>query len=415
MRNLIKKILLLAVLSSPLGAATVAIHTPIGGFSIFRVAILLALVLDLALNSGKVRTRYYGENSYSIRFMGILFAYAIISGIWAVSKSDWVRNIFFLFIALLSTLLFESYMSDEEDFFSVLSVFNIGILVQAIIGWTEVITKVYLFRDIESGISYRFIVGNFGMPVAMQFNPNNFALLMFFGAGIAYICYSRAKKLKHFYIICAANYIVLLCLTTSRAAILALFIAIAFLFLKSGKRSIALILLSAVIVFAFPQTIDFIQDKMQFHFSTGSGSDVTRINLIKNGFYFLLETMGFGVGAGQISAWMGTRAKYSVGVITPMHNWWMEMLTSYGVLIFIGYLRFYLGLFRSYYRAIHRDNVYRGTLGVVICALMVGYIFGGVGPSSTMSFEWLWCFWSICIVGQRMIVGDVSYSNAIDW
>ena len=145
-----------------------------------------------------------------------------------------------------------------------------------------------------------------------------------------------------------------------------------------------------------------IDEQLYFRFSE-QGSDLTRLNLIKNGFIFLFETCGFGTGAGNIDYWMANYGVYYTGTIENIHNWWMEILTGYGIVIFIMYIVFYVKLFLSAYKKFKtsEDKVDISiSLGIMCC--MAGYIVGSISSSSNISSEWLWVFWGIAIAYQGM-------------
>ena len=408
MNRFIKKLLLFTVFLSPLGANEFSFHTSIGSFSLFRIFLLLACFLEVVNDRGKMRISFEENTSKSIRFLWYLLLYALFSGIWSISYSDWIHNMFFIIIAFLSTVLLVYHFSSREDLLSLIVALNAGIVIQSLIGWYEAISGVYYFKDIASDIAYRYNVGGFNLPIAMQYNPNNFALLMCFGLGVAYICFVNSKVLKPLYGIIIVNYMLLIIISASRAAIIAMLFEFAFILFFSGRKKIVIVFIPIIMVVAFPEIIQRMLNTVVFDFGNASGSDVIRVNLIKNGFYFLGETFGFGVGAGQIQMWMAYRAKYDVGVITPIHNWWMEMLTSFGIVIFAAYLRFYTRLFVTWWKnsKILYDSRIRNT-SLAICAVMFGFIIGGVGPSSVISMEWLWIFWSICILGQGISFNDV--------
>ena len=59
---------------------------------------------------------------------------------------------------------------------------------------------------------------------------------------------------------------------------------------------------------------------------------------------FLYSAIGFGVGNAEY--YMANFAKYyTAGIINP-HNWWLEILVDYGILVFVGYI--YYILYRNY-------------------------------------------------------------------
>ena len=144
-----------------------------------------------------------------------------------------------------------------------------------------------------------------------------------------------------------------------------------------------------------------ISENLYFNYSSQGGSDYVRINLIKNGLFFLISTFGLGVGAGNIEQWMIGKAIYNTNGIINMHNWWLEIIVGYGLLIFIMYLVFYIKLFKSVYRIFkYSRNEIDISISLGIMCFMVGYVIGSVSSSSNVNSEWLWVFWGIAVAYQ---------------
>lgn len=236
---------------------------------------------------------------------------------------------------------------------------------------------------------------------------------MLFSVFIAYICASNTNKMagKMVFVATMVSSGFLLFATGSRANILGLIMGFAaFVCLSIRKRRgryyllIGLGILFMVILFK-PDIIFniglLISQKFKFDFTSKIGSEYIRINLIRNGFVFLIKTFGFGTGAGNIEYWMANYGLYYTGTIVNMHNWWMEILASYGVIIFALYVVFYLKLLRSLYRIYKSAKNKKSVsiaLGIICC--MVGYIIGSISSSSNLISEWLWCFWGISVAFQ---------------
>jgi teichuronic acid biosynthesis protein TuaE len=150
-----------------------------------------------------------------------------------------------------------------------------------------------------------------------------------------------------------------------------------------------------------------INENLNINFSSQSGSDFVRINLIKNGLFFLISTLGFGVGAGNIEYWMSHKAMYNTGGVLNIHNWWLEILVGYGVVIFIMYIVFYFKLFRSFYRKFkYSRSKVDMSMSLGIMCFMIGYVIGSISSSSNISSEWLWVFWGIAIAYQGVVLDE---------
>ena len=405
-----KYIVYLAVISSLLGASVVSIDLGMFQLSLFRALIILIsmiMFIDM-LFSNKLLSVGKKENSYSIKFMLIWFLYAFFTLAWVKDYISWVKAIYFLGLGLFCVVIFSKYLKTKFDILTAFRLMVVMIIFHNIIGWYEVDTGNYLFLSVERVTKF----ARYKYPVSMFGNTNDFATFMLFSVFITYICAMNTKRFiaKLLYLITMLSSVSLLIMSGSRANILGLILGLGvFVFLsiqnKKTRRALLIVLLSLFMILLFnPELITnllyTIDEQLYFRFSE-QGSDLTRLNLIKNGFIFLFETCGFGTGAGNIEYWMANYGVYYTGTIENIHNWWMEILTGYGIVIFIMYIVFYVKLFLSAYKKFKtsEDKVDISiSLGIMCC--MAGYIVGSISSSSNISSEWLWVFWGIAIAYQ---------------
>ena len=138
-----------------------------------------------------------------------------------------------------------------------------------------------------------------------------------------------------------------------------------------------------------------------------ANSDAVRLNLIRNGLVFLRETFGFGVGTANAEYWMATEPVYYVRGFTNVHNWWVEILTNFGVIIFILYIVFYISLFCSIWKRYKTEKDYHTkVLCMILISFMGAFLAASVSSSSNWGKEWLWILWSFIIAFQGS--ADVS-------
>lgn len=395
MDRTLKNLLIFAAFVAPLGAKVLAVHTPIGEFSLFRITLVVAAVLYLRSRRFHIYLATTIHNKYSICFFLFFMLYAAFTVAWAKDMSAWMRNIFFILIAVLAVLMYSDCFRDLNALVLPLKGLFWGIMVQACIGWFEFFTRTNLYR---TDVNYRSVIGNFGIPIAMQYNINNFALLMFVGACVGGICFMSSAKRRTVYLLGAINFVVLAFFSGSRAAIIAILLGIGFLLFRGRKAKLLLIVALFILFLALPQTSAYIEKVLQFNFSADQGSDYVRMNLIKNGFNFLYETFEMGVGAGQVASWMLECAQYDTQGVLAMHNYWMELLASYGIWVFAGFIVFYIKIFKDYYVTLDAKT---NPMALMICTMLVGFPIAAIGPSSVLTLEWLWLFWGLCIAGQH--------------
>ncbi|SCI75141.1 Lipid A core-O-antigen ligase and related enzymes [uncultured Clostridium sp.] len=402
-----KSILYFAIGVSFFGAQVFTINLGFFQLSLYRIAVL-ALLFLYVVNSARMEKGHYkldehAPNRYSVYMMVTWLIYAVLNIFWMRDLGNYARNLYFLGSGIFGVVMCSKLLRTRQDIRKALNIVNLGILLQGLIGWYEVIFRTYRFIS-QQNIDYYSAVTD-RIPIAMQGNPNDFATLMLVGFFIAIICRTLTeRKYRVFYTLCMVNCAVLLILTQSRANIIGFILGLGVLIVLSKKVRWLLPLGLVSLVYFVPDITQSMRELLHFNFTSGYGSDVVRLNLIKNGFIFLTQTFGLGVGAGQIESWMATQAMYYTKGIVNMHNWWMEILTAYGIGIFMGYLIFYGKYIRDMWRRMHQGINKDYRMAVAMIAVFAGFAIGAVSSSSNITAEWLWMFFGVAIAYQGLPV-----------
>ena len=407
-----KKLVLLIIASSLVAADFISISLGFMELSLFRISLMLLAILTILnyikLNK-KIAVNNLSTQSKIIRFYLLWLLYAILSLGWVKDYDSWLRAVFYITVGFLCIWTFSVYLKEKKDFSRVFLVFLIMLVIHNLIGLNEVLTGVYRFADMTRIDRY----GQFGYnalartPVSMFGNTNDFATVITLGIFITYIVFvnTNSKILKGISIFNIMSSIYLLVRTDSRANMLGLAIGILVLIYLNYYRKISL--KSILLIFGIPLLIfnpfvlnhilSFVSDKLNFNFA-GTGSDGIRLGLIKNGLLFLKETIGFGVGAGNIEFWIENYKVYYTGAIRNMHNWWMEVLVGYGVFIFMGYIWTYLKMFKAFYMAyIKSDDKFIRTTSLGLISLMSAFVVSAISSSSNVGSSWMWMLWGVVI------------------
>lgn len=242
-----KALLYVAVFFSTMAAhPLISLNTPIGALSPFRFIIIMTalviLVRGIFNNKGRILiSKTY--NRYSVQFMFVWLIYALLSVFWAVDLYDWFRNIFFLSIGVVSVVIFVNVFNDRENIIKAFYALQYGIIIQQLAGWHDVITRQYYFLAMSGkseklvGRSYEILVhGPLRLPIGMSGNTNDFATLMFIGVFVSWALYKLGTgKFRYLYFLAMIDEAILLVMTSSRANILGLGLAIiSVLFVDSG-------------------------------------------------------------------------------------------------------------------------------------------------------------------------------------
>ena len=380
-----------------------------------RIAILLLPVIYIGERLLGVRRKGYhlkSSNMGSILFVIIWFLYSLLTVFWVKDLDAWQHGEYFIALGVWVVLLFDMADLKEIEFMFILKAAHIAIIVHNVIGWYEIVTHNYLFLPPER----IELIGSYGIyyPISTMLNQNDFALVLIFGlcTSVYFINTSKMKSIKIFNCLLLLSNIALIVCTDSRLGIAGMVIALSVTGIFLIKRRYKLYLLGTglaalvISIIVTPQTYLNLLEKFRSYFTEVLlnplvNSDAVRLNLIRNGIFFLRETFGFGVGTGNTEYWIQNEPVYYVKGITNMHNWWIEILTNFGVLIFMLYVVFFVFLLYSLcqkYTKSKSDNLKM----MCVCAVsfMSAFVISCISSSSNWGKEWLWILWAFLIALQ---------------
>lgn len=424
-----KKLIYILIISSFIAANFLSIDMGNFQLSLYRVLIvLMAFLIIYQAKVKKIDILPKGKGKIIVLFYILWLIYSLISVIWVKDYYSWGRAIYFISAGTIGIICISMFIREKKDFIIVLYIIQIMVIIHNIIGWYEIVSLEYTYLSFSRLDSFSWVLRVGRNPSSMMGNTNNLALLLTFGVFISFICYknSKNKLWKILSITTIGSCIILNYMTESRANLLGLIMALVVLLvvvlIKRKKIKIFLITILSITIIASVYTVIFIPTVYQritsflnvlnksLFFNSADSSDAIRINLIKNGFVFLKQTYGFGTGAGNIEYWMASKSVYDTMLITNMHNWWMELLAGYGVLVFFGYLASYIIMAKGFFIAYmhNKDNFIQNlSLGLLCC--LVAFLIGGVSSSSNITQEWLWTFWAVVIGAYSYIENTRSH------
>lgn len=401
--------------------------------SIFRVVIIIAICISFFI-AIKQRHRCFSfmrnMNIYAIFFHLVWLLYAILTVFWVKDYLHWFKSVYFLGLGLFSIIFLNYFLKKKKQIKVTIILITIILVINSLIGIYEVFSSKYFFlsKELVSDYSYKHL------PVSWFNNTNDFAMLMLIGFNLCLLCNNLFinKVIRIFFIIDGSLMMTLIFLAGSRANIVGLAISVILLicfyvFRRANNQLFYLfiiIMLAIVSLFVLNQmglyrqrtsissTVSGVYQMISTPSELGEQSSTTqqpktiqdnidesintRINLIKNGLYFLNKTYGFGVGSGNIEYWMENYAIFPINTIN-MHNWWFEILTEYGVLILIGYLIFYgrIILHAMVIAFTYSFDSSESQLSIITISIMGGLIFGLISSSSNFGSEWLCVFMAV--------------------
>lgn len=397
----------LLLVTGLLGVHILSIDLGFIQLSPYRILLLISPFVILKTKKQTLSQLKNSKNYGYFLFLLIWAFYSILPLFWIEDINAWAKMYIFLICGLITTWFIGLYLSSKGDIFKALKLVEIISIIFGAIAIYEILTGNYLFLN-EGSLGYYqersqlYSTIGFRVPISVFSNPNNYALFLLFpifgSFGLSKI---KKTKIGRFTSkILTFIFIFLLISTQSRAGFIGLllgFVAYILVFLKRADaknifKSILIVLI--VLFFVVPWFIEnkkLFEALMAIDLNSSSGSDATRINLIKNGLYFLENSFFLGVGLGNIEYHMSHYGIYSTGSITNIHNWWMEILVSSGIFVFIFYMFVYLKNLKRLYKfsSLKFDKDMQHLSTVFFCFLAAFFI-ASVGSSSLMYNEWIW-------------------------
>jgi teichuronic acid biosynthesis protein TuaE len=382
---------------------------PLGGIqlSLYRIVLLLSPFFLLLPAYNKLNRTKVEYGSEYLVFLLIWIIYSLFTGIWVQDYLSWFKSLFFLTAGYIFSVLIFSNINTVETFYKAIRIVVFLSIGLSFLGFYESLTGVYYFAsqggvEVNMEASLLQKASFFREPITVFGNPNNYGLFLFFSTCFTTLLLIKGKGFisKIFYALVLVLTLFLIVITLSRSAfigILLFFIVLIFLSFYNGsrklKKRILLILLvaGATAVYFVLQNFNLFEELLLLEFASEGTSDSIRKNLILNGFIFLTNTFFLGTGLGNIEHYMKLFSTYYVGEIVNVHNWWMEVLISSGVVIFILYLKLYGNTMLKLLKGINPQNGKNVFwISCVFLSLLVGFVISSVGPSSLIGCEWFW-------------------------
>ena len=401
--------------------------------------ILLWIMLFLALIRGSFWFRYYGLAITPFRIAMPFFIILLILCRKKVSFGvRWVRG-FYIFFAvwmvyaslqlvyssnhlagikktlLLSSGIFLSYcicaiLSNMRDLRKFILVMGLFCLFVTTIGFWEHLTSKHLLMSTYSDrAAYTGKVALQGrltgiardIPSGTQYNPNDFAmalaLLAVFTVGAWQVKLSYAWRYTGLVVVVGTLAVIIW--TGSRTCMVTMMIGIASLFLASkgsrGKFKIGLVIaVLALIVWVgsvfFTTTAGTGEKFIEELQSLRNWRKNPRLLLLGNASYTAIVTYGLGTGPANAADHMA-RGPFPVGHLTDPHSLPGELLSEFGIFIFLGMVIVFVKILKELWRIRQHDpdNEMQNIATLAIVSIIV-LLFATITPSTSMKIYEFW-------------------------
>ncbi len=421
----VKRIILFLILFSSL-VPSIGLKPSIFGFTwtLYRFVILICiLIYFFLLKKYKV---FFEKKTYAC-WICLLIAW-IGYGIILLFSSPYSNShkgtieLLSLFNGLISLLILISVIRDIEDINFIFNIIYYVYLLLVIIGLIEITIGVHF----ETSAFNDLTVDNYSnrnVATGIFYGENDFSTFLSCFAPI--VLYKRKNYIGimalmgTFYI----NYI-----NDANICIMALIVGIAFYLLfinKQKKRSQSLLKLFILFVVLFLVILvidsnDFLTEipllhvfkEQQINAEIGQGSLYSRMLLYLDSIKASINTYFLGVGPFGFSNYFYIHPSGS-NLVNP-HNYYLEILVEYGIVIFIA---FCVCLFGTIYKLIKRINVTTSSDSkrkmIIGCEMLVLYSICCISPSSFINYSWQWIIISVAIIVLNVSFFDINKSIVI--
>jgi teichuronic acid biosynthesis protein TuaE len=386
----------------------------------FPVRFLLPLVGLFILERSRHSTKSVVRVKPYFWFFGLWLVYAVASLIWASDKTLAIRDICFLATGVLQTVVIVYYLVDPNHLLRLYEIWLCVLGACVGIGIWEITTGNHL--AVSALVNYQSEYPGVleydrikYWPTAVFHNPNDFATILALSVPfvVVWIKYNRRLLYRIFGVGLLLASLFVLIFTESRANYYAVLLGLAFQFVVLQKTcgkivsgvTVTLILLGLLLAAPLNiiETFSFVKNQLT---SLTFENLTVRRNLSMYALQSLITTYGVGLGAGNVEVFIEGLTHDTEG-ITNLHNWWLEILADYGIIIFIGYALFYMSILLNLHRVFQKANT-RGErmLAEALLTGLVGFAIGAVSSSSVLAILPMWMYF-----GFALALLNVSRNN----
>lgn len=390
------------------GAKALSIDVGIGRLSLYRITWFVVPLLLGRVLVDAFRRAHAGARQGHVVFMTAWVCAAILSGLWTADRAGWANALVFIVPGYVSSVLVFAFLNEARTFRTMLRLVVLVALASCGLGFYEIATGNYLFAGEEMAVrladrsQLQSLLG-WRAPVGFYGNPNNFALLLLFATAFSAMLFGTSSRRwsKAVYAAVGLLFITIVAATQSRSGAAAIFIMggayAALTFVVRGavhriKMAIAgVALLGALAVAVGPEMLAAARDVYAVDLAAKSGSDAVRVDLIRGGWRLFRESPLLGVGVGSIDYHLGGDGFLYAGSITRLHNWWLELLVSSGLVLFAWHVWVLLRTAqRAMQNARRRPRGGAAVVNLLVISVLLAFVVGAVGPSSLLLTEWFW-------------------------
>lgn len=413
-----------------LGSRVVTLPSPWGPLGLYRLLVVgfwPLFIWRLHHRPDSYRLVSKSKATMMLVCYWIWWVIALVSGLWVESLRDWWRVFFLMSLGMTSITACYFIIDTYDRWILLCRTAWLALTGLVFWGYSEILTNHYLFADmVKLDKDQTFVTEPLTrIPITYFANQNDFATVLLAYLVLSLIVYYGARSLwlRFGIFIPAMASIYLLIRTESRMAIICLFALILCMCFRriSFKQTRPFLriagLLGMGVLLALVLFLPALQEKIaSLLYDLGpSGNlsgDAKRLNIWRNGLIYWSQTVGMGVGTGNIERWVSQRMVWPTHEIRNMHNWWLEILVSNGTIAFVVYLFGYFNLLARLVELSRKLKDLRvADMAYILSVFLIIFIPASITSASNMLIEWHWVFFGLILafvkwVDRELIIYD---------
>lgn len=368
-----------------------------GKLGIFNLIFSIIILVFIEL----IKRRKYIKLSSHVKSILLFFLiwlnYAMVQIIFIVDHDSGYKHFIVMILGIILICIISAIVNSKEMLVLLYRIWGIALLIIILVGWFE------LYTGIKIGESPIYFADKINVT---YYNPNNYSFVLIISLPIIMYWISHENlysKITGFFMYLSSFYFIYIN-ETRLGLIIFSFATMLYLLSLMKRRKKILLLFSFFICIATFYNWNLIVGTLELlttlNFSDNSFNE--RAVLLNWAFQIFFQHP-FGVGPGQLEYYMPI-------VGSNVHNLWIEILVNYGIIIFLGFIMFFVififkGLTVRKYKKIK-------LLITPIFWTVIIFIPASVGPSSIYDYGILWFVFAV-MLSTINVISKEEYLNQL--
>ena len=378
--------------------------------TVYRVAIPIFTIYSFSqyCQKNKIYTKSF---KFFLYVMGIWLVWGMLALLYS-PYSDFreaIKELLSVLLGACSVICVYKLINEPKDLASVFCILKASVIFLISIAWVETFTDWHLLSSSLAEEEYVVLkLGSLKLYGASTifYNVNDF--YAFLGI-MSVLFFDKFYKIQGIFVLISSLFLMVLndaniCLIAMVAAFM-----IFQLFRSHGllkKVIIGLIItgffITSNIIFSSRFSIYSIGEIFSIQIENarlGVGSLYQRMAMYMESIEAVLKTNGLGLGPAGFTPYFLV-GYHKTDLINP-HNYWLEILSQYGVIVFGLYLWLYIG---QIWRMVKIYREKSNPEAAILIAMLMAFVLASMAPSSFLTYSYQWIVLALCLSLDKIYI-----------